>query len=61
MPFDPKTFYKEVREELQKVTWPAKENTVTTSLVVLVVVIFITLYLGAADIFFSQLFKLILG
>jgi preprotein translocase subunit SecE len=61
MPFDPKVFYKEVREELQKVTWPTKENTVATSLVVVVLVIFITLYLGAADIIFSKLFTAILG
>jgi preprotein translocase subunit SecE len=61
MPFDPKLFYKEVREELQKVTWPTKENTVATSLVVVVLVIFITIYLGVADIFFSQIFNAILG
>ncbi|MDR2104326.1 MAG: preprotein translocase subunit SecE [Deferribacteraceae bacterium] len=61
MPFEPKVFYKEVREELQKVTWPTKENTVATSFVVVVVVILITLYLGAADLFFSQIFTAILG
>jgi preprotein translocase subunit SecE len=61
MPFDPKVFYNEVKEELKKVTWPTKQNTIATTWIVVVVVILITLYLGVADVFFSRIFTAVLG
>lgn len=47
--FKPSVFYSEIKEELQKVSWPTKEQTVGTSIVVLVVVILLCLYLGVVD------------
>jgi preprotein translocase subunit SecE len=61
MPFDPKVFYREVREELNKVTWPTKQSTIATTWIVVVVVILITMDLGVTDVFFSRIFTAVLG
>lgn len=61
MNFKPKLFYTQVKEELQKVNWPTRQATISTSLVVLVVVGMITVYLGIADAVISRLMKLIIG
>lgn len=47
--FKPSVFYSEIKEELQKVSWPTKEQTLGTSVVVFVVVVLICLYLGVVD------------
>lgn len=59
--FKPKVFYKEVKEELSKVSWPTKEATIRTSLVVLVVVGLITAYLGGVDAILSRLAAVVIG
>ena len=59
--FKPVVFYKQVREELKKVSWPTKEATITTSLVVLVVVGLITAYLGVVDFIVSKLAQQVIG
>ena len=37
--FNPVSFYNQVRDELKKVNWPARETTISTSIVVVVVVV----------------------
>ncbi len=59
--FSPKAFYGEVKEELSKVTWPTREATIGTSVVVVVVVAIITAYLGVVDVAVSRLMQLIIG
>ncbi len=59
--FSPKKFYSEIREELSKVTWPTKEATMGTSLIVVIVVAIITAYLGAVDVVVSRLMQIIIG
>ncbi len=59
--FKPSVFYSEVKEELKKVSWPSREQTVGTTLVVVAVVFVITLYLGLIDTGLSRLTTLILG
>lgn len=59
--FKPKLFVTQVKEELQKVNWPTRQATVTTSLVVLVVVGMITVYLGVADALISRIMRMIIG
>lgn len=59
--FKPKLFFNQVKDELQKVNWPTRQATVSTSLVVVVVVAMITVYLGIADAIISRLMRLIIG
>ena len=56
-----KDFLQEVKEELGKVTWPTRKETIATAWVVIVTVLLISLYLGACDIILAKLMRLILG
>lgn len=56
-----KLFFESVKTELGKVTWPTRKETVATSTVVVVIVLLISLYLGACDIVLAKLMRLILG
>ncbi|MBC7196584.1 preprotein translocase subunit SecE [Deferribacteraceae bacterium V6Fe1] len=55
------TFLKEVKEELQKVTWAGKEETIGTTVVVLVLVILISVFIGIVDIGLSKIIQFIVG
>jgi len=55
-----KNFYDEVKVELGKVTWPTRKETVATTWVVLVIILLISLYLGACDVLLAKLMKYIL-
>ncbi len=59
--FKPTVFYKEVKEELSKVSWPTKDATIKTSIVVVVVVGLITAYLGGVDAVVSRLAAVVIG
>lgn len=59
--FNPVSFYNQVRDELKKVNWPARETTISTSIVVVVVVGLITAYLGVIDAIVSRLAGQIIG
>ena len=52
---------KDSRIELRRVTWPTKEETITTSWQVLVVVIITSLVLWGFDYVLGMLIKLIIG
>ena len=54
-------FFSEVREELAKVTWPSRDDTVGTTIVVIVLVIIVSLFLGVIDIGLSHIMKFIVG
>ena len=56
----PTVFLGEVKEELQKVSWPTKDQAIGTSIVVFVVVVIITIYLGFVDMALSNIVSLIL-
>lgn len=56
-----KSFLESVKIELGKVTWPTRKETVATAMVVVVIVLIISLYLGACDIVLAKLMRLILG
>jgi preprotein translocase subunit SecE len=51
----PRQFLKEVRNELKKVAWPTRGEVVTYTVVVLVTVIFVTLFVFGLDNGFSRL------
>lgn len=59
--FNPVSFYNQVRDELKKVNWPARETTISTSIVVVVVVGLLTAYLGVVDAIVSRLAGQIIG
>ena len=54
-------FLQEVKVELGKVTWPTRKETMATAWIVVVIVMLISLYLGACDIVLTRLMHLILG
>jgi len=56
-----KTFLESVKIELGKVTWPTRKETVATTGVVVVIILLISIYLGACDIVLAKLMRLILG
>ena len=56
-----KDFLQEVKEELGKVTWPTRKETIATAWVVVVIVLLISVYLAACDIVLAKLMRLILG
>jgi preprotein translocase subunit SecE len=59
--FKPAVFYKEVKEELTKVNWPSKEQTLETTAVVLAVVVLLTAYLGGLDFVLGRVAAAIMG
>jgi preprotein translocase subunit SecE len=56
-----KNFFEEVRQELEKVTWPLRKETVGTTWVVVFIVVLISFYLGACDLLLAKLLRLFLG
>lgn len=51
-------YFREVRLELKKVTWPARPEIIASTIVVLTAVLFFTLYIGLLDAIFVQLVKI---
>lgn len=54
-------FIESVKEELGKVTWPTRDETISTTGVVVFIVALISLYLGACDLLLAKVMRLILG
>lgn len=52
-------FFAETRFELRKVVWPTRQETMQTTLVVMVAVVVVSLILGGFDLLISQLTKLL--
>ena len=55
-----KTFLDDVKAELTKVTWPTRKETISTTWVVVVIIVLISLYLGACDVVLAKLIRFIL-
>jgi preprotein translocase subunit SecE len=53
-------FLREVKIELKKVTWPSRKQTLGSTLVVIVVIILISIFLGSVDIGLSSLIRAVL-
>jgi preprotein translocase subunit SecE len=53
-------FLREVKIELKKVTWPSRKQTIGSTVVVLVIVIIISLFLGVVDLGLSSLIRVVL-
>jgi preprotein translocase subunit SecE len=54
-----KQFFREVRIELKKVTWPTRKETIASTSVILLLVVFVAAYLGLLDIGLSRVLKLL--
>lgn len=53
-------FFKDVRTEMKKVTWPSRETLITYTEIVLIVVALFTVFIFLIDSVFSYLLKLII-
>jgi len=53
-------FLREVKVELKKVTWPSRKQTVGSTVVVIVLVMLISLFLGIVDFGISSLIRAVL-
>ena len=53
-------FIRESRAELKKVVWPTKEDVLSSIKVVLISTIIIAVILGALDLGFSELFRIVM-
>ncbi|MBW2219338.1 MAG: preprotein translocase subunit SecE [Deltaproteobacteria bacterium] len=53
-------FFREVKIELKKVTWPSRNQTIGSTVVVIMLVIIISLFLGLVDISLSNLVRVVL-
>jgi len=54
-------FVKETIGELKKVSWPTRSEAWNLTIVVLIVLLVMTIFLGSLDLAYSNLFKIILG
>ncbi len=54
-------FFDEVKQELEKVTWPTRKETIGTTWVVVFIVVLISFYLGACDLVLARLLRFLLG
>ncbi|AAM25449.1 preprotein translocase subunit SecE [Caldanaerobacter subterraneus subsp. tengcongensis MB4] len=53
-------FFREVKAEMKKVTWPGRDTMITYTEVVLVVMVLFTIFIFLVDSVFSYILKLIL-
>jgi len=56
-----KDFFGESRQELKKVTWPNKQQTMTSTWVVLLVTVILAVFLGLVDLVLSKVIGFILA
>jgi preprotein translocase subunit SecE len=55
-----KQFFREVRVELKKVTWPSRKETIASTSVVLITVMMVSFFLGIVDLGLSRLVRIFL-
>jgi preprotein translocase subunit SecE len=53
-------FFREVKVELQKVTFPTRQETVGSTIVVLVLTVIVAIYLGFSDWALAKIVKMLL-
>lgn len=58
--FNPIKYSKEVREELAKVSWPTREQTIRKTTLVIVSSVAVGVYIGALDFIFTLLSRFII-
>jgi len=53
-------FFTETKQELNKVTWPSRDEVFQSTLVVIFTTFIIALYIGVIDFFLSNIMRLVL-
>ena len=53
-------FLREVKIELKKVTWPSKKETMASTVVVIILVMIVSAFLGLVDVGLSSMIRLVL-
>jgi len=54
-------YFKEVRAELRKVTWPSRAETMRLSAIVIMVLVVMSIFMAVIDYIFAWLIRLIIG
>jgi preprotein translocase subunit SecE len=54
-------FIREVVQELKRVTWPSRKQTISSTGVVLALVIIVSIFLGVVDFVLSRLVRFLVG
>jgi preprotein translocase subunit SecE len=58
---NPIEFIEQVRSETSKVTWPTRKETMVTTVMVMIMVVFASLFFLGADTVLSWIVSLVLG
>ncbi len=58
---NPLEFLQQVREEANKITWPTRRETITSTIMVLIMVVAASLFFFAVDAILEQAVKLLFG
>jgi preprotein translocase subunit SecE len=54
-------FFKEVKVEMKRVTWPSRQDTLASTAVVLITVLVGAVFLGIVDFILSRLLKIFIS
>lgn len=54
-------FFREVKEELKKIVWPSRDETIGTTTVVIIFVLIMAVFLGVVDVALSKIIEFIVG
>jgi preprotein translocase subunit SecE len=54
-------YFRETIGELRKVSWPTRQEAINLTIIVVIVVIGMSAFLGILDFAYAQVFKVILG
>jgi preprotein translocase subunit SecE len=54
-------FLGEVKNEIDKVTWPTRNETVTLTIIVVIISVIVGLYLGGLDLLFTEMLKFLVS
>jgi len=57
MPTNPLTFLKEVRSEMEKVSWPSRQEAIRLTLIVIGISVVVALFIGALDFGFTKMME----
>ena len=55
-----KVFFAEVKAEMQKVTWPTREELTGSTAVVLITMVILSVFIGISDFAFANILKIVL-
>jgi|TARA_B100001245_G_C22496374_1_gene251812 preprotein translocase subunit SecE len=57
----PVTFFQQVRNEMAKVTWPSRKETIQSTIAVFIMVTILSIFLFLADQLWAWIISLVLG